>query len=102
GVAYLPRVGDANFDGAVNFQDLVALAQNYAGHAKDVTQGDFDYNGDVDFRDLVLIAQRYGAAAAPAESGAAAAAASLGVDGLTSQSPLKQVLAPPVPVFSSR
>lgn len=52
--------GDANVSGVVNFEDLVALAQNY-GTAANATwsRGDFDYNGAVDFTDLVALAQNY-------------------------------------------
>jgi hypothetical protein len=63
------RFGDANLDGAVDFNDLVKLAQNYntadipAGY-KYVTwvQGDFTYDGIVDFNDLVKLAQNYNTA----------------------------------------
>ena len=61
--------GDANADRAVNFADLVALAQNY-GEASGVArwaQGDFNEDGNVSFADLVLLAQNYGSAA-PAEA----------------------------------
>ena len=54
--------GDANADGAVNFNDLVALAQNYgdaSGQAR-WSQGDFTEDGNVNFADLVLLAQNYG------------------------------------------
>ncbi len=61
---------DANHDGAVDFNDLVPLAQNYNTTGKTFAQGDFNYDGTVDFNDLVLLAQRYNtalpaAAAAP-------------------------------------
>lgn len=54
--------GDATFDDAVNFDDLVKLAQNY-GRTDDVpwTDGDFTFNGAVDFDDLVILAQNYNA-----------------------------------------
>jgi hypothetical protein len=58
--------GDANADRAVNFSDLVALAQNY-GDASGVarwSQGDFTEDGNVNFADLVMLAQNYGTAAA--------------------------------------
>jgi T5SS/PEP-CTERM-associated repeat protein len=51
--------GDANIDGAVNFADLVVLAQNYnLGNAIWQT-GDFSGNGIVGFEDLVSLAQNY-------------------------------------------
>jgi hypothetical protein len=51
--------GDANLSGNVEFQDLVALAQNYNGTGKEWFNGDFDYDGDVDFQDLIPLAQNY-------------------------------------------
>ncbi len=53
--------GDANLNGTVSFDDLLALAQNYemAGQ-RDWFQGDFTYNGHVDFDDLLWVAQNYG------------------------------------------
>jgi T5SS/PEP-CTERM-associated repeat protein len=53
--------GDANVDGAVNFADLVALAQNYDTATGQATwaQGDFNYDGNVNFTDLVGLAQNY-------------------------------------------
>jgi autotransporter-associated beta strand protein len=57
-VAYtLP--GDANLDYAVDFTDLVALAQNYETADNVWAEGDFTYDGLVDFNDLVLLAQNY-------------------------------------------
>jgi autotransporter-associated beta strand protein len=55
------RYGDFNLDSAVNFDDLVLLAQNYAsGTDKAWSQGDTNYDGAVDFSDLVALAQNYG------------------------------------------
>jgi hypothetical protein len=53
--------GDANLDGAVAFEDLVALAQNYnTGDGSAVwDMGDFTDDGNVDFADLVALAQNY-------------------------------------------
>jgi hypothetical protein len=51
--------GDANLDGVINFQDLVAVAQNYDGTNRTWFEGDFDGDGVVGFTDLVTIAQRY-------------------------------------------
>ena len=63
------RYGDANLDGAVNFSDLLLLAQHY-GTMTGATwdQGDFNYDGGVGFDDLLLLAQNYGqgATASPA------------------------------------
>ena len=51
--------GDANRNRQVEFNDLVALAQNYNGTGKTFAQGDFDYDSDVDFQDLVILSQQY-------------------------------------------
>jgi hypothetical protein len=52
--------GDANRDRSVDFNDLVALAQNYnTSGGKTYAQGDFTGDGNVDFQDLVKIAQNY-------------------------------------------
>ncbi|HEY7116210.1 MAG TPA: peptidylprolyl isomerase [Tepidisphaeraceae bacterium] len=52
--------GDANHDRHVDFNDLVALAQNYnTTDGRTFDQGDFNYDGNVDFNDLVILAQRY-------------------------------------------
>lgn len=63
-MAYEPTKGDTNFDGIVNFDDLLALAQHY-GTTSDQNweTGDFNYDGDVDFDDLLLLAQHYGSGA---------------------------------------
>jgi hypothetical protein len=55
--------GDTNLDGAVNFADLVTVAQNYGKNDGTATwwQGDLNYDGNVNFADLVKIAQNYGA-----------------------------------------
>jgi hypothetical protein len=63
-VARYTLAGDATLDGAVDFNDLVKLAQNYNTSVKDVTEswwnrGDFTYDGIVDFNDLVKLAQNY-------------------------------------------
>ena len=43
-----------------NFDDLLALAQNYGTSGKDWSQGDFTYNLAVNFDDLLALAQNYG------------------------------------------
>ncbi len=52
--------GDANLDGSVNFDDLLALAANYnsAGPTAWAT-GDFNRSGTTDFDDLLLLAANY-------------------------------------------
>jgi hypothetical protein len=88
--------GDANHDRSVDFNDLVALAQNYNTAGKTFAQGDFNYDGSVDFNDLVILAQRYNTtlaapgAAAPVE----AAASSFAADWASVAAPT----APPTPV----
>jgi beta-glucanase (GH16 family) len=56
--------GDTNLDGAVDFNDLLVLAQHYG--AIDTARwalGDFNGDSDVAFDDLLLMAQNYGAGA---------------------------------------
>lgn len=55
--------GDTNGDGAVDFNDLVVVAQHYGDPVDSEHSfglGDFDNDGDVDFDDLVILAQNYG------------------------------------------
>lgn len=66
GVAYrldpIRTSGDANDDGAVNFSDLVVLAQSYNKGGDGTVfweTGDFNYDWKVDFADLVILAQHY-------------------------------------------
>jgi hypothetical protein len=58
------RGGDANLNGAVGFDDLVRLAQNYNDTSGTAVwgEGDFNYDGNVGFEDLVILAQNYGQA----------------------------------------
>ncbi len=63
-VARYTLAGDATLDGAVDFNDLVKLAQNYNTSVSATTpswwfNGDFNYDGIVDFNDLVKLAQNY-------------------------------------------
>jgi hypothetical protein len=60
--------GDANADGIVDFEDLVALAQHYnvSDGLRRWSDGDFTSDGNVDFNDLVVLAQNYGAGGAGA------------------------------------
>jgi autotransporter-associated beta strand protein len=56
-------LGDATLDGAVDFNDLVKLAQNYNSSVpvgdSGWYHGDFNYDDKVDFNDLVKLAQNY-------------------------------------------
>jgi hypothetical protein len=61
-VATLP--GDANVDGRVNFDDLLAVARHYnqtvsAATANWWAGGDFTYDGVVNFDDLLALAKNY-------------------------------------------
>lgn len=61
--------GDTNFDGQVNFDDLLTLAQGYgATGGKWWANGDFDFNGNVNFDDLLTLAQNYGTGAVLSDS----------------------------------
>lgn len=53
--------GDISGNGAVNFNDLVTLSQNYGLSGKTWSSGNLDYDpaGNVDFADLVILAQHY-------------------------------------------
>jgi hypothetical protein len=53
--------GDANLDGAVDFSDLLSLAQNYNSPAAGLgwREGDFSYDGQINFSDLLALAQNY-------------------------------------------
>jgi hypothetical protein len=58
------REGDTNFDGSINFDDLLTLAQNYGSSSgRWWGSGDFNFDGDVDFDDLLQLAQGYGSTA---------------------------------------
>jgi hypothetical protein len=54
--------GDANLDGSVDFDDLVAVAQHFGSTGNDWADGNFTYDpaGSVGFADLVLVAQNFG------------------------------------------
>jgi LmbE family N-acetylglucosaminyl deacetylase len=59
------RKGDANFDGAIDFADLVILAQHYEQSAAParIDIADLNLDGAVNFTDLVTLAQHYQGAA---------------------------------------
>jgi hypothetical protein len=58
---YVPIPGDTNFDGKVDFADLLTLAQNYGTTAGATWQtGSFYGDGAVNFSDLLVMAQHYG------------------------------------------
>ncbi|MFT3785939.1 MAG: PEP-CTERM sorting domain-containing protein [Tepidisphaeraceae bacterium] len=51
--------GDANFDGTVNFSDLLVLAANYNGTSAKWSEGDFTLDSTVNFNDLLGLAANY-------------------------------------------
>jgi hypothetical protein len=69
---HVPYAGDANGDDAVDFNDLVALAQNYNTVGKGLHDGDATFDGRVDFNDLVALAQRYNTTLPPTAVASAA------------------------------
>jgi hypothetical protein len=58
-----PRLnGDANRDGVVNFDDLLAVARHYGQQPSTddpYTSGDFNGDGIIDFDDLLVLARHY-------------------------------------------
>lgn len=62
--------GDANRDGAVDFADLLIVAQNFGATGRSFSQGNFDYDapGRVDFADLLIAAQNFGGSLLSAEA----------------------------------
>lgn len=52
--------GDTDLSGAVDFDDLLTLAQNYGTNVRGYRNGDFNHDGSVNFDDLLGLAQRYG------------------------------------------
>lgn len=59
--------GDSDLNGAVNFSDLLVLAQNYNGSGT-WSSGDFDGDSLVNFNDLLALAQNYGFDGSPTGS----------------------------------
>jgi subtilisin-like proprotein convertase family protein len=61
-VDFFTLAGDVNRDRAVNFDDLLVIAQNYGQSGKVYTQGNVNYSADgaVGFDDLLILAQNYG------------------------------------------
>jgi hypothetical protein len=104
---FFVRRGDANHDRSVDFNDLVALAQNYNTAGKTFIKGDFNYDSNVDFNDLVILAQRYNTTLAePAVTGGAfvASASEFSADwaaaAMAERSP--EVALPPTPTRKVR
>jgi hypothetical protein len=61
-LSFFVLAGDLDHSGAVNFDDLLTLSQNYGLSGKTFSQGNVDYDalGNVGFDDLLILAQRYG------------------------------------------
>ncbi len=51
--------GDSNLDGLVNFNDLVAVVQNFNKAGTDWAHGNFGYGVSTDFNDLVTVVQNF-------------------------------------------
>jgi hypothetical protein len=60
--------GDANLNGLVNFNDLVAVVQNFNKPATDWAHGNFLYGPSTNFQDLVAIVQNFNKILTPAGS----------------------------------
>jgi hypothetical protein len=60
--------GDANLDGLVNFQDLVAVVQNFNKAGTDWAHGNFLYGSSTSFADLVAVVQNFNKVLTPAGS----------------------------------
>jgi hypothetical protein len=58
-------LGDANLDGLVNFNDLVAVVQNFNKPGTDWSQGNFQYGASTNFNDLVAVVQNFNKVLAP-------------------------------------
>ncbi len=61
-------LGDANLDGLVNFQDLVAVVQNFNKGATDWATGNFLFQSSTNFQDLVAVVQNFNKVLSPAGS----------------------------------
>ncbi len=75
--------GDANLDRLVNFQDLVAVVQNFNKNGTDWSTGNFSFGSSTNFNDLVTVVQNFNKILTPAGSSSA------GGEGVTTE-PLVQ------------
>jgi hypothetical protein len=91
--------GDANRDGVVNFNDLLALARNYNKSGVTLADGDFTGDGIVNFADLLILARNYNKAIPPLAGGAILSVAGDEAAEMPSlASVLEQLSAPTTPV----
>ncbi|MDB5326546.1 MAG: hypothetical protein JWM57_2115, partial [Phycisphaerales bacterium] len=52
--------GDANLDGAVNFNDFLVLQNNFNQAGTRFDQGNFNYDGATDFNDFLVLQNNFG------------------------------------------
>lgn len=52
--------GDANLDGAVNFNDFLILQNNFGAPSTRFDQGNFNYDGSTNFNDFLLLQNNFG------------------------------------------
>jgi hypothetical protein len=57
--------GDTNLDGLINFNDLVAVVQNFNKAGTDWAHGNFNYGTSTNFNDLVTVVQNFNAVLTP-------------------------------------
>lgn len=54
------RLGDANLDGRVSFEDFLAMSANFGASGVDYVGGDFDGSGSVGFEDFLELSANFG------------------------------------------
>ena len=71
----LPRgglLGDANYDGKVDINDLTIVLANFGQTGTTWSQGDFNADGKVDINDLTIVLANYGHSVGVSGAGIAA------------------------------
>ena len=66
------RMGDTNLDGRVNFDDFLALSNNFGRDFRDWARGDSDCNEIINFADFLALSNNFGFVAEGASGEAAA------------------------------